>query len=247
MTENDGYRHTERIAYLAGFPGSRREKDLVAVEVEGTVQSDLADDINRLLGAVRPATGATWAVNSASPLDVSAATVPVEPQSTVTVTQSSAVDVSDRAGRALGAVSPATGAVFPVEPQSTVTVDQANAVDISDRAGRSLGTVSTPDQPGYDSVEINETVSADGSVTATVSASGATELVGTVLSAGQYDVSIDWELSDGTTLRTVSVASGTAGGTATPLDEVAGAEQATVTITDQSSAQQTVTGSVVLA
>lgn len=187
MKRNDGYRNTERIDYLADFPGASRERDRIKTTVSGTVETELVDDINRLLGAVRPATGYT----------------------------------------------------FPVA--------QDGPVDVSDRAGRALGAVSTPDQPGHDSIDLNETLAADGTSTIVVEASGVQNLRGTVVSTGSYDVDVEWTLSDGTTLDTVSVASGVAGGTPTTIDEVAGASRAVVTITDQSSAEQTAQGSVNLA
>lgn len=231
---NDEYRHKEEINYLGDFPGARRERDRIAIEVEESVALDVVNNIDRLLGAVRPYKGSTWAVEPVAgdlfpvdvdgPIDVSAAAIPIQDP----------IDASE--------------APLEIGAWSAGPLDASEApIDVADRAGRDLGAVST-DQPDHGVAEIDgATLAADGSITRTIQAAGATELVGTVSSTGQYDVSVEWQTTGGTTLRTDSIVTDEAGGTPTALDVAAGAAVAVITITDKSSAEQTAKGGVTLA
>jgi len=237
------YRNTYRIDYLGDFPGARRETDRVAVQLEESIALEVADNIDRLLGRIAPAAGEVWTVQESDPLDVSANPVPIDDPIDVSA---SPLEVGTWSAGALDA------SAAPIEvgtwSAGSLTVDQSSAVDVSDRAGRDLGTVSTPDQPGYDDAEIDgATLAADGSVTRTIQAEGATELVGTASSTGQYDVSVEWQTTGGTTLRTDSIVTDEAGDTPTSLNVAAGGAVAVVTITDKSSAEQTAKGGVTLA
>jgi hypothetical protein len=113
MSQSSDYKTTNRIDYLANFPGARRERDVIVAEIaEGEI--DVTDRPNRWLGRVqveslpepiRTQVSAALAsegddallVRSDDALDVSAETVPVEQTETVEVEQARAVAVtSDR-------------------------------------------------------------------------------------------------------------------------------------------------------
>ena len=257
--QSDLYKNTNAIEYLADFPGARRETDRIVADINsGSV--DVTDRNSRRLGTVRVtdlpepldtdlgellatneagellvqqsstvtvAQDSTVAVQEDTPLDVSASTVPVRPADTVAVQEDTPLDVS----------------------ASTVTVQQSSAVDVSDRAGRALGTVSvdavndTVATEDADSAAHNaETVAADGQTSSTLSALGADRLAGRVEASGSYSVELVWLDDSGAEVFRDTVASGVAGGTATELDELAIYSDVQVVISDDSSAENTVSG-----
>ncbi|WP_224214665.1 hypothetical protein [Natrinema longum] len=126
---------------------------------------------------------------------------------------------------------------------STVPVDHQGVIDISSRDNRILGDVDITALPDADRADWSgATIAADGSIEHSLAAVGADRLRGRVESTGSYDIQVSWLAEDGTELFTDEIASGVAAGTATDIDEPAVGPEATVTIVDTSSAEQTATG-----
>ncbi|APW99411.1 hypothetical protein CHINAEXTREME_17260 [Halobiforma lacisalsi AJ5] len=257
--QSELYTSEEVIAYLAGFPGARQADDLVAVRIEGddrvevdaelSSEVDVSDDKERLLGQVT-VTNLTD-VNlegQASPLDVSASTVPIQSDgpldvsgTTVPIQEDTALDVS--------------GTTVPIQEDtaldvsaSTVPVEHQGVIDVSSRDSRNLGDVDVTDLPDADRADwASATLPADGSIEHSVAAVGADRLRGRVSSSGTYDLEVAWLAEDGTELFTDSVASGVAAGESTDVDLLTVGPEAIVRVVDQSSAEQTVDGVIHLA
>lgn len=127
---NEDYRNTERIDYVANLPGARRERDVLVTEVEGEVTVNFVDDINRLLGAVRPADGSVFEVEQTGPIDVSAETVPVDQQGPVNIGQWTAGSLDVTAATVpVESDTPldVSGETVPVDGTVTVTDDDTTA------------------------------------------------------------------------------------------------------------------------
>jgi len=199
----EGYRHTQSLQYLANFPGARVEKDRIAVAIE-TADGPL--DVS----------AATVPVNLDEPLDVSAATVPVsldEP-----------LDVS--------------GATVPVE----VTNDDPDPAGYEDPWAYSLhgGNYKGPQQ--FEG--IGEVSYADFEVE---SDSPISQVLGAVTATGSYDVYLRQDASyAGGGLVTTELATGVAGGETTTIQEPAYSLTNQVLVVDASGSpdSQEVSGTV---
>lgn len=131
---------------------------------------------------------------------------------------------------------------------TTVPVEHQGVIDVSDRDDRTLGDVDITQLPDADRQDWNSvTLAADSSLEHTMAAVGADRLRGRVSSSGSYDVQVSWLAEDGTELFVDEIASGVAGGTATDIDLIAIGPEATVSVVDTSSAEQTVSGVLHLA
>lgn len=109
---SDNYRYGDTIAIveeLEDLPGARLGTDRLGVTVEDSVPLDVADDIERLLGTVRPEDNSVWTITTDSndPMAVDPATGTVW-----TVAQESPVELAD--GQGVTVEDDATAPQFPV-------------------------------------------------------------------------------------------------------------------------------------
>lgn len=225
VNQSEEYKYLNRVDEVGSLPGSNREQDVLEAVLLGTIDADIRSDMSRSLGEVR--------IDSATQLDVSAATVPVSPEDTT----GEAIDpASETTLSALAAALASNGA-------DTLQVDQQGAVDVSSRDGRNLGDVDVTDLPDSDYAEADGAALDAGTTnTYTLSAAGADSLDGRVRASGTYDVSVEWQLSTGTVARSNTVATGVTGGTWTDLSGLtAVTPYAAVKVTDTSGAAQTTT------
>jgi hypothetical protein len=235
--QSEAYKHISRIDELANLPGLDLPNDRLKVAVE-----HWGDNLPSI--KVEPETGALFQVNQDSPVPIEDADGnQINPATEETVssltTLLNALDAND----ILEVTAPS-----PLDVSATtVPVEQQSPIDIADRAGRDLGAVSTPDRPEYSSVEVNETLAADDATTITLEAAGTTEFVGRLVSTGQFDVDVAWTLSDGSQIDSTNLATDQAADDPVAIDERAGSDRVEVTVTEKSSAEQTVKGVLTLA
>lgn len=132
---------------------------------------------------------------------------------------------------------------LPVEQQTPVLVNSDSPLDVSGATVTTDEATQSADRGGWTAT----TLAADASVSETMKATGADRLRGRVESSGTYTVTLEWLDGNGTTIFTDEVAAGVAAGTATDVDALAISRDVKVTVTDTSSAEQTLKGVLSLA
>lgn len=242
MGQSNLYKATENVDYLGDFPGAQRERDRLRVMVsEGSV--DIEDRVARSLGSVTV---------DGTPIDDALAATGADhllvgqaDGESFDVEQATPIGVEDSGGTQVDPATEATLATLAaaVNGNDRIEVDVPTVVDISSRDGRNLGSVDVTAMPDQDVVEHDAaTLASGGTLTFTLSATGAESLLGTIVSSGTYDLTVSWQTSTGTEIKSESIASGVAAGTATDLDLPARSTNVVVTVTDTSGAEQTVSG-----
>jgi hypothetical protein len=263
MAQSDAYKHKAQVDRLADLVGADVPRDRLKVAVEEIATTDLEDRANRDLGKVDLAGVDLNAVpvEQQTPVEVgtySGGTLPVEQQTPVEIgtwtggtlptEQQTPVGVQDTTGTQVdpateGTLSTLAALVDALASNGTDTlqVDQQGVVDVASRDGRNLGDVDVTDLPDADfAATTGEALAGNGSNTYALTAVGADALDGTVVSSGQYSVTVDWEDGSGNVVTSTDVATGVAGGTETDISETSVTPYATVTISDGSGGSQTV-------
>lgn len=243
----DSYKNTNRIEYLAGFPGADREKDRVDVSIVGSIGLEISKW-----------TAGNLPVDQQTPVEIgsySGGPIPVEQQTPVGVEDSGGSQVDPATDTTLtntlsreiatwsaGTLSVQESSALDVSG-ATVPVEHQGVIDVSSRDGRNLGDVDVTDLPHNDEAHENSTaLASDGTVTNSLAAPGADTLRGRIVrSSTSYDVTVAWEDANGNTLFTDSIASGVAGGTETTINEPAVSPYCTVTVSDAGSGSGAVT------
>lgn len=212
------YRHFQRIDYLADIVGADIAADVIKVRLED-------EDI-----ALR--------VTEDSPLDVSAAQVPVALEADDDAGNTAAVQ-AEELGTALGGTETALVTYLAQALASigndTLQVDQQGVVDVSSRDGRNLGDVDVTALPDHDEAFENQTsLASGGTVENALAAPGADTLEGRVVrGTTSYDVTIEWlDAPGGNVIFTTSVATGVAAGTETAISETAQSPYCNVIVAD---------------
>lgn len=118
MPQSDGYKNTNAIAYLANFPGARRERDILVVEVDGG-EIDVTDRSDRWLGKVD-------VNNLPEPVEtVISDALKSDGTDSLLVQEDTPLDVSG------AVVTVAQNDTFTVDQASTLLVQQDNPLDVS--------------------------------------------------------------------------------------------------------------------
>lgn len=106
MSQSEKYKYLEIVDHVGGIVGADYEGDQLRVRVveSDTLTVDVVDEIDRLLGQVRPYEGSVWTIQEATPIDVTAETVPIEQTETVDVAQTETVTVQEADPLALAPV-----------------------------------------------------------------------------------------------------------------------------------------------
>lgn len=105
-----------------------------------------------------------------------------------------------------------------------------------------MGTDEIASGGGASTTANSVTLPANGEVTLELTATGVSKLLGTVVSSGSFDVKVDWETAAGDWIQTDTVATGSSGLTAEPIDLPARTPYPVIRVIDQSGSDQTVTG-----
>ena len=175
-------------------------------------------------------------VQSASPLDVSGATVPTEQQTPVAVEDSAGTQVDPATD---GTLSSTLSREIASWTAGTLPVQEASPMDVS------AATVPTDSQNTDEAFANGATLLANDTVAAaSLAASGAERIRGQVTSSGGYDVQAVWQDDAGNTIRTETLATGVTGGNWTDIDVVAKSPYVDIVVADTSGADQTVDATV---
>ena len=218
--QSNEYKNTQKVDAMGDMPGADLARDLLKVSLDDQTKvltTELAE-------ALSSNDGDTLLVEQSSTFDAAVQNWPTDDPATEST---------------LAALASA----LKSEDTDALVVEHDGVIDVSNRDDRTLGDVditALPDVtiatlPDNDVDDLDgATLAADSSLDLSVTAQGADNIRGTVVSSGTYDVTISWQTSTGTEIESVDIATG--------VTEPALSPYTVVTVTDTSSAEQTVDG-----
>ena len=220
-------------------------------QIGGQAQSavDVANKIDQINAALASVGNDSLRVTSPNPLDVSAAEVDVDiatqSLTPLTVTDDGSLSLAEYTGGNLPISLEAQNAT-PLTVTDDGSLNIAGVVSIQEDTPLDVSATTVPTDPNTsDSASLNSaTLSADGELVMSLSASGADSLLGQVRSSGSFNVVVRWKNSSGTAIREETIKNNTSGGSWADIDQPAKSAEADIVVSDTSSAEQTVDATV---